>query len=47
MTTSEKIKILKEEIQAMQADPLLKSKYGEKVRELMKLRRQLVREGKK
>jgi hypothetical protein len=46
-TTSEKIKIIKEEIKAMQANPLLKSKYGEKVRELMKLRRQQIREGRK
>jgi cell fate (sporulation/competence/biofilm development) regulator YmcA (YheA/YmcA/DUF963 family) len=47
MKTNEKIKKLQEEIKAMQTDPLLKNHYGEKVRELMKLRRQQIREGKK
>jgi hypothetical protein len=47
MEISEKIKVLQEEIKAMQSDPLLKSGYGDKVRELMKLRRQQTRKGKK
>ena len=46
-TTSEKIKELTEEIKAMQANLLPKKNYGEKIRELMKLRRQLNRENKK
>jgi hypothetical protein len=46
-TTSERIKELTEEIKAMQADPLLKNQYGEKIRELMKLRRKRNQEGKK
>jgi hypothetical protein len=46
MKITNEIKKLKEEIKAMQADPLLKDKYGEKIRELMKLRRKRNREGK-
>jgi hypothetical protein len=46
-TLSKKIKTLQEEIKAMQSNPLLKDRYGDKVRELMKLRRQQIRKGKK
>jgi hypothetical protein len=45
-TTSERIKELREEIKAMQIDPLLREGYKEKVQELIRLRRQKIREGK-
>jgi len=54
LTLSKKIKVLQEEIRAMQdcsgaltVDPLDQVSYGDKVRELMKLRRQQIRKGKK
>ena len=52
-TISEKIKKLQKEIKAMQTgsdaltvDPLNQISYGDKVRELIKLRRQQIRKGK-
>lgn len=47
LTTEEKIEILQQEIQAMQADPLLQDHYKEKVKELIKLRRSVLKKGKK
>ena len=42
-----RIGALQVEIKAMQTDPLLKDKYGDKVRELMRLRRAQIRKGNK
>ena len=45
---NDRIDQLKMEIKAMQTDSLLRDEtYGEKVKELMKLRRQQVQKGKK
>jgi len=42
-----KIEKLKTEIEAMQADPLLKENYREKIRELMYWRRRRIQLGRK
>ena len=52
MQIKDKIKILQEEIKDLQTglktiDPMDQASYGDKVRELMKLRRQQVRKGRK